>query len=114
MKSKKELIKEYKQQNPVGGIYKLTNTVNHKYLLEYSTNIRAVQNRFDFMKSCGTCFHNKVQKDWNEFGGQAFSFEIVEQIEKKENQSQDNFIEDLKTLTQIWLERFDPADNYRT
>jgi hypothetical protein len=44
-------------------------------------------------------------KDWKTFGKEAFSFEVLEELEKKESQSDREFKEDLATLLEIWNEK---------
>jgi hypothetical protein len=46
-----------------------------------------------------------VQGDWEKYGTEAFIFEILEELEKKETQSDKEFKDDLDTLKEIWLER---------
>ena len=108
MDKRKKLIDEYKQRKIVGGVYRLTNTGNGMYFLDYATDLQAKQNMFNFMVSTGSCFHYKLQKDWQAFGGKVFIFEILEAIEKKKEQSQDEFIDDLKVLEQMWSVRWTP------
>jgi len=112
MDNRKNLINEYKQRKIVGGVYRLTNTRNGMYFLDYAANIQAKQNSFNFMVSSGSCFHYKLKEDWEAFGGKAFIFEILETIEKKEEQSQDEFIDDLKILEHMWSEKFDEFSKY--
>ncbi|MCX6013632.1 MAG: GIY-YIG nuclease family protein [Chloroflexi bacterium] len=83
MDRKRTLINEYKQKKIIGGIYRVTNTRNGMYLLDYTTNLQAKQNTFDFIVSSGYCFHYKLEKDWAAFGGKAFNFEMIEALEKK-------------------------------
>ena len=109
---RKKLINEYKQLKQSGGIYKITNSLSGMYLLGHTSDLRGIQNRFNFSVSTGSCIHPKLQKDWKEFGGKTFTFDILESIEKKEDQSQDEFIDDLKTLEQIWHGKFDTSNEY--
>jgi len=109
---KKTLINEYKQRKIIGGIYRVTNTRNGKYLLDYATNLQAKQNAFDFMTSSGSCFDYRLKKDLEEFGGKVFTFEILETIEKKKEQSQEDFTTDLKTLAQMCSEKLDSSTRY--
>ena len=112
MEKRKILKEEYKQRKHIGGIFRVTNTENGRYLLAYAVNLQAKQNAFDFMVSSSSCFHHKLSKDWAAFGANAFIFEILESLEKKEEQSQDEFLEDLKILEQIWGEKLDPSMRY--
>ena len=112
MDNRKVLINDYKQRKIIGGIYRITNTCNGMYLLNYATNLQAKQNSFSFMVSSGSCFDYKLKKDWTEFGGKSFTFETLETLEKKKDQSQEEFEEDLKVLQQIWSEKLDSSKRY--
>jgi hypothetical protein len=112
MDKRKTLLNEYKQRKIIGGIYRLTNTSNGMYFLDHATNIQAKQNSFNFMVSSGSCFHYKLQKDWEEFGGKVFMFEILDTIEKKKDQSQNKFIDDLRMLEQMWSEKLNASNRY--
>jgi len=46
------------------------------------------------------------------YGAEAFSFEILEEIEKKDSQTTDEFKEDLMVLEQLWAEKFDCEKAY--
>jgi hypothetical protein len=112
MDRRKTLISEYKQRKIIGGIYRVTNTKNGRYLLDYTPNLQARQNAFDFMASSGSLFDYRLQKDWETFGEKAFTFEVLETIEQKKEQTRDGFIADLKTLAQLWSEKLDPSTRY--
>lgn len=109
---RKALTSEYKQRQAVGGVFRITNTASGKCYLEAAPNIQAKQNSFSFMVSTNTCFHHKLKKDWDAFGGKSFTFEVLETLQKKEEQSHEAFLEDLQTLKQIWVEKTDTAVLY--
>jgi hypothetical protein len=109
---RKDLIKKYKQRKTVGGIYRVSNTRNDMFLLGFSPNIRAKQNAFEFMASSDSCFDYRLKKDRDAFGSKVFTFEILETLERKDDQTQEQFIDDLKTLAQIWSDRFDSSKRY--
>lgn len=56
--------------------------------------------------------HPRLQKDWKAWGPQAFTFEVLEELEQKPEQSQAAFMDDLKTLEQLWRTRFDASKAY--
>ena len=112
MDKRKKLINEYKQRKQTGGIYKITNSLNGRYILGSTRDLRAMQNRFAFSVTTELCIHIKLQEDWQEFKGKTFTFDILELIEKKEAQSQDEFIDDLQTLEEIWRGKFDASNEY--
>jgi len=112
MDRRKTLITEYKQRKIIGGIYRITNTRNGMYLLDYATNIQAKQNAFEFMSLSDSCFDYRLKKDRDAFGIKVFSFEILERIERKKEQTQEQFTDDLKMLAQLWSEKLDPSKRY--
>jgi hypothetical protein len=112
MDRRKTLTNEYKQGKVIGGIYRVTNTRNGMYLLDYAPNLQSKQNSFNFMVSSGSCLDYRLKKDLAEFGGEAFTFEMLEALEKKAEQTQDEFIDDLKMLGQLWSEKFDSSKRY--
>jgi hypothetical protein len=112
MDKRKTLINEYKQGKIVGGIYRVTNTRNGMYLLDHAANLQAKQNSFNFMVSSGSCLDYRLKKDLTTFGEKAFTFEILEAIEKKKEQTQAEFIDDLKMLEQLWSEKLDSSTRY--
>src|SRR5258708_38219729 len=101
MKSRKEIINDYKERKPCGGVYMITNTQSGKYLIGHAANLKSVQNRFQFAITTGSTIHPKLQKDWDELGAQAFKLEMLEELEQKSDQSQADFMDDLKTLEQL-------------
>jgi hypothetical protein len=112
MDKRKTLINEYKQGQVIGGVYRVTNTHNGMYLLDYAANLQSKQNSFNFMVSSGSCLDYRLKNDLMALGGQAFIFEMLEALEKKPEQTQDEFIEDLKMLGQLWSEKLDSSKRY--
>lgn len=112
MDRKKTLLNEYKQGKVIGGIYRITNTRNGRYLLDFAANIQAKQNSFNFMVSAGSCLDTRLKEDWTESEDRAFTFEILEELEKKKEQAQDEFMDDLKMLEQLWSDKLNPSARY--
>jgi len=112
MDRRKALKTEYKEGKIVGGVYRVTNTRNGMYLLDYTVNLQAKQNSFNFMVSFGSCLDYRLKEDLAALGGKAFIFEILEALEKKKEQSRDDFIDDLKMLMQLWGEKLDSSTRY--
>jgi hypothetical protein len=112
MENRTSLKNEYKQRKIAGGIFRLNNTKNGRYLLEHTPNLQAKENSFNFMVSTDTCFHYKLKEDWDIFGGSVFIFEVLEEIDKKKEQSQQEFISDLEMLEKLWSEKLDASKRY--
>ncbi len=112
MNRRKEIINEYKERNLCGGVYTITNTLNGKYLIGHAANLKSVQNHFQFAVTTGSTFHPKLRKDWKELGSQAFTLEVLEELEQKPEQSQAEFMDDLKTLEQLWSATLDASKEY--
>jgi len=88
MNRRKEINNEYKARKLYGGVYIITNTVNGNYLIGYAANLKSIQNLFQFAITTGSIFHPKLQKDWEKFGAQVFTLEVLEELEQKPDQSQ--------------------------
>lgn len=101
--SKKEQLRQYKERTKVGGVYVIRNTQNHKQFVEAAVDLQSSQNRFAFARQTGSCVDMKLQKDWNK--GEAFEFEVLEELTKSEGQTDAQFKEDLKLLKEIWREK---------
>jgi hypothetical protein len=112
MEDRKTRINEYKERKVIGGVFRVVNTRNGKYLLDYAADLQAKQNNFNFMVTTNASFDYKMDKDWKEFGAAAFKFEVLDSLEKKKDQSQEQFIEDLKTLKQMWVEKGAAGERY--
>ena len=109
--TKKQLISAYKERSrkQAGGIYAIRNTINGKIYLDASPDIAAAENRFSFALQTGSCVVVKLTHDWKAYGVGAFTFEVLETLEKNEDQTLAEFREDLDLLKKLWAEKYDPA-----
>ena len=110
--NKKDLIAAYKQRAQIGGIYAVTNSNTGKSLVLASADIGGIRKRYEFAEATGGCFHPKLQQDANAFGSGAFTFAVLEELEKKPTQTDREFGDDLAVLLSLWLEKYDPATLY--
>ncbi len=107
-----ELKREYKENRPAAGVYRIKNTVNGKIFIGSSVNVNARINRhkagFAFLDS-----HElpALIADVKEFGRDSFAFEVLELLEG-EYDSDTALRDDLKLLEEMWLEKCAPyGDN---
>ncbi len=103
---KKELIDAYKQRPVKGGVFRILNTVNGKVLIKAAINLEAEQNKFEFARKTETMYYT-LAKDWNEVGGEAFAFEILEETEQKADERPAMFKDRLKKMEEKWKEQID-------
>jgi len=107
MKSKNDLKREYKERRVLAGIFRITNLTSSKVLLGSSLNIEGPLNRHRFMLQTGMHPNKELQEDWNEFGPDAFKFEIVETV-KPSDKPGFCLTDELTLLEQIWIEDTEP------
>jgi len=105
MQNKKELINEYKNRKQIGGICKITNIQTKRIFVFTVVDIEASKNRFEFSKKTNSCISNKLQNDWNKYGSNSFTFEVIEELEKNTVQTIKEFNEDLNLLLEIYLKK---------
>lgn len=96
----------------MGGIYTIRNTKNGKVFLDATPDITAAENRFRFAQQTGSCINIKLNKDWSEYGGDAFAFEVAEKLEKNDLQTPTEFRQDIQLLKKLWIEKYDPSVLY--
>ena len=110
--SRKEITEQYKQRQVIGGVFLFRNTNNGKILIDASVDLQGSKNRFAFAQSTGSCVNFKLQKDWLAMGAKAFTLEILEELEKGEDQTDLEFKSDIKTLKEMWQEKLSHESFY--
>lgn len=101
--TRKALLSAYQERKIIGGVFAIRNTNHGKRLLDSTGDMNGSHNRFDFMKRTGACYHPKLRVEWSD--NPPFVFEILEELEKGETQTDSEFKEDLKTLRELWLDK---------
>jgi group I intron endonuclease len=107
VKSRRELNREYTERVKPAGVYQVKNLVNGKVLLGSSLNLEGPLNRHKFMLKIGSHLNKALQKDWNELGPDQFIFEILEQVQVRDDPNF-NLKDELTLLEMIWLEKLQP------
>jgi group I intron endonuclease len=106
-KTRAELRRSYKETPRQAGIFQIKNSKTGKILLGSSTNLHGPLNKHRFILSIGRHDNAALQSDWNQFGPDAFSFEILE-IVKPSDEPSFCLEDELTLLEQIWLEKLQP------
>jgi hypothetical protein len=103
--SKKSLKEQYKNRTLIGGVYLIKCMEDGTVWVRGTIDLKGAENRFVFSKSMNSCPENTMRELWNRYGTEAFSFEIVESIEKKETQTEEEFYQDIMVLLELWQEK---------
>ncbi len=110
--SKKELLKSFREQREVGGVYAIKSTVTGKSLVISTTTISKAENQFAFARQTGSCVHPVIARDWETHGAGTFTLEILERMERKDEQSEGEFREDVRALEGLWREKIGQENLY--
>ena len=89
------------------GVFQIVNTVNGKVFVDSSTNVPGKINRHKFALGLGSHMSKSLQADWNEFGGEAFEFEVLEDVTPRDDPNYD-YKSDLEFLEDLWLDKLEP------
>jgi len=108
MKSRQDIKREYKERKKPAGVFQIKNLVNGKVLLGSSLNLEGPLNAHKFMLTIGRHRNEKLQRDWNQFGGDKFRFEILEVVRVKADDPDFVLEDELSLLEQIWIEKLEP------
>lgn len=103
--SKKELKERYKNRTIIGGVYRIQCSGNGRIWIKSTKDIAGQKNRFTFSISINSCPDISMNEEWKMYGANTFSFDILEEINKGDLQTDQEFSDDLGVLLEIWLEK---------
>ncbi len=103
--SRKALKEQYQSRKVVGGVYCIRCSGRDHIWFRATTNMQGAKNRFLFSLSTDLCPEICMMDAWKESGASQFSFEVIEEMEKKETQTEQEFSDDVNTLLELWLEK---------
>lgn len=112
-KTKKELMREYRERKETGGVYAIRNVSTGKTLILSTGSIEKAPNLFEFSRMTGSCVHPALADDWAAQGPDAFRLEILETLDRKETQNPEEFRDDIRALEELWKEKYQNEDLYR-
>jgi hypothetical protein len=108
MPSRKDLIRAYKEQPTVGGLWLIRNLRNGKVLLGTALNLNARVNRHRFELNLGRHDCAELQADYKALGPEAFSIEAAEQMKVPEDDPLFEPREGLTKMERAWMEKLRP------
>jgi len=106
MERRKELKQKYKETKPEAGVYQIRNIVNQKVQVLAATNLKTMNGKL-FQLQMGSHRNKRLQEEWQQYGEDAFVFEVLEVLKEKEDGYYDKK-EELKKLEAKWLEKLQP------
>lgn len=101
---KKELQLQYKQMKSQMGIFIIQSKVNNKCYIEATQDLKGTMNGAKFKLEASSHPNRELQKEWNDFGVENFTIEILEYLEYDKDESKIDYKEDLALLKMIWEE----------
>ncbi|MFS0784556.1 GIY-YIG nuclease family protein [Bacillus sp. 1P06AnD] len=110
MDRKKELKQLYKETKIEAGIYRITNKVNDKVFIGRTRNFKTL-NGVKFMLENGTFTNKALQEEWNEYGNEAFEFDILETLNKEKNPDM-NEKKALELIEEKWIDKLQPFEEH--
>ncbi len=102
---RKELLEQYKQIKTYMGVVQVKNTINGKIYLDSYSNLKNRWLHIQGQLDTGRHPNSQLQKDWNEFGPEAFTYEV---LEEKDTEKITDVKWELKQLEKSWLEKLQP------
>ncbi|MFH1136989.1 MAG: GIY-YIG nuclease family protein [Pseudomonadota bacterium] len=77
-------------------------------LLGSSVDLPAMLNRFRAELKTGSCRNKVLQKEWEQFGPEAFEFNEFELLEPARDNPAYDPADDIRILEELWLEKLAP------
>lgn len=111
-RSKKEKLRAFRAEPETGGAYAIRNTANGRVLILSTTTISKARGSLEFSKATGSCVHPLLAADWKTFGPGAFDLEILETLEHKESETEEEFAGEVRALADLWRERIPSEGRY--
>ena len=111
MKSRKELLSEYKNKKFRIGVFQIRNTVNGKIFVDSSVDLDKIWNRHRTELAFGSHRNAALLKDWRQFGEAAFVFEILTEVKQTEQGTEEQFKKEAKELAKMFINELQPFND---
>lgn len=102
---RRELKNAFQRQSVVGGVYCIECSGNHRRWIKSTVNLPGQQNKYTFALGIGSCPEPGMRAEWLQYGAASFSFAVLEQLTKKDTQTDQEFAEDIGVLMAMWAEK---------
>ena len=105
---RKALARAYKESRRPMGVYCVRNLQTGDMLIGRSTDLPAILNRERTSLRIGGHPNRRLQQDWNAYGPDAFTFEVLDTLAWPEDTPDFDPTADLLLLESMWRERMRP------
>lgn len=103
---RKELKRLAKETKTEAGVYQIKNTRNGKLFIASTPNLKTINGQ-QFTLEMGSHMNRALQQDWDTFGKDAFTFDVLEILEQPETGYFDQK-DALKKLLSKWQDQLQP------
>jgi len=105
---RKELLEEFKEIKVYMGVAQIKNTVNGKIYIDSYPNLKNKWFTLQMQLDMGRFANAQLQKEWKEFGADAFIYEVLEQ---KETDKITDMRWEQKQILKPWFQKLQPFDD---
>lgn len=110
-KDRKAALKAaYRQTRSTAGVMGIRNLTNGKVLVEGSSDVRALINRYGSSLRFIGCRNMALQEDWKAFGPDSFVFEVLESFEPGAEDSPEDVLAMVREMEAAWVQKLQPFD----
>ena len=103
--TKKEWKDAYRGRTVVGGVFCIRCGATGERWLHATDDLRGSRNRFSFSVATELCPEPAMADSWKVHGPASFTFEVLEELEKKESQTDREFAGEIEVLLELWREK---------
>ncbi|MBO0329189.1 GIY-YIG nuclease family protein [[Muricauda] lutisoli] len=111
MMTRKELKDQYKQMKFPMGVFQIKNISNNRVFIDNSPDMESKWNRHKMELKFGNHRNKDLQADWNRYGEENFTFEVLSELKIEEGENT-NYNSELNTLQDIVLQELDNRNLY--
>jgi hypothetical protein len=109
-KSRKELVREYKETPRVMGVGRVHNMKADRSLIVAGRDLPSLLNRHLAQLRLGAHRNRRLQQDWSELGADAFAFETLDTLAPPADDPGYDPADDLRVLEALWFEKLSPIE----
>jgi len=116
MIDRKSLARQYQETPKPMGVGVVRNTTNGKSFIVAGIDLPSLLNRHQAQLRMNAHGNKALQRDWQAFGKDAFTFEVLDTLTPPRDVPDYDPAADLKELEAMWLEQlapFEPAGYHR-